>query len=44
MPVIVAEAPGARPVTVKRRLDPTVEVTATEPVETVGGAQVYAAS
>ena len=38
--VIVAVAPGASPVTVSRRFDPTVEVTATEPALTVGVAQV----
>jgi hypothetical protein len=34
--VIVAEAPALKPVTVKTRLDPEVEVTTTDPAETVG--------
>jgi len=32
----VAEAPGESPVTVKTRVDPVVEVTVTDPLETVG--------
>ena len=42
--VIVAEAPGDNPVTVKTRVEPVVDVTATEPLLTVGVAQVYEAS
>ena len=42
--VIVAEAPGDRPVTVNTRLDPVVEVIATEPLPTVGVAHVKAGS
>jgi len=41
---MVAEAPGDRPVTVNTRLDPEVEVTETNPLLTVGVAQVKAAS
>ena len=41
MPCVrVAEAPGERPVTVKTRVVPVVEVTVTIPLETVGVAQV----
>jgi len=40
--VIVAVVPGDKPVTVNTRLDPVVEVTATEPLPTVGVAHVYA--
>ena len=42
--VIVAEAPGLRPVTVSKRLLPVVDVIATLPAETVGVAHVKAAS
>jgi hypothetical protein len=42
--VMVAEVPGVRPVTVKTRLEPVVEMTATAPTETVGAAQVNAKS
>jgi hypothetical protein len=38
--VIIAEAPGDRPVTVRTLVAPSVEVTATDPAETVGVAQV----
>jgi hypothetical protein len=38
--VIVAVVPGDKPVTVNTRLDPVVEVTATEPLPTVGVAHV----
>ena len=38
--VRIAEAPGERPVTVKTRVDPVVEVTVTIPLETVGVVQV----
>ena len=42
--VIVAEAPGDKPVTVSTRLDSEAEVIATEPLPTVGVAQVKAES
>ena len=41
---MVAEFPGDRPVTVKTLFGVEVEVIATEPLETVGVSQVYAAS
>ena len=41
---MVAEAPGDRPVTVNTRLDSEVEVTATNPLLTVGVAHVKAGS
>ena len=37
---MVAVSPGDRPVTVNTRFEPSVEVTATEPIETVGVFQV----
>ena len=37
---MVALAPAVNPVTVNTRVDPLVEVIATAPVETVGGAKV----
>jgi hypothetical protein len=42
--VIVAEAPGDKPVTVSNRLDPEVEVTETIPDVTVAVSQVNAES
>jgi hypothetical protein len=42
--VIVAEAPGAKPVTVKTLVDPLVELTVTTPLVTVAVSQVNAAS
>jgi hypothetical protein len=41
---MIADAPGDNPVTVKTLVAPEVEVIATEPVLTVGVAQVKAAS
>jgi hypothetical protein len=38
--VMVADAPGFNPVTVSTRFEPEVEVIATEPLVTVGVAQV----
>ena len=41
---MVAEVPADNPVTVRTRLLPEVDVTETDPAETVGSAHVNAAS
>ena len=38
---MVAEVPGAKPVTVSNSVEPEGVPTETEPAETVGAAQVY---